>query len=1255
MTPALTPWIPRLRKLAIAAAVVISLFGVVGYFAIPKVVRWGLETVASRELGRAVHVESISANPFTLRVTMRGVVVDGAAGESAPLLSVREVAVNASAASIFYRAPVLDSLAIDRLTANVVRLDAQRFNFSDILERLQAKPKTDDSPPRFSLNNIQVTDSTIHFDDRPVAAKHVVSAIALGIPFLSNLPTHVDIQVQPALSARIDDTPIEIKGETRPFAETLESSVNLKLAGLDIPKYLAYSPVRLNFAIPRGALTTDLRIAFRRAAPARGDRPAVDAKTIVSGRFEVSGFAFAAPAAQPKPLISWKSLVVALEEVEPFARRAVIGDLALAEPTVEAVRDASGALNWLQFIQQPLQAAPPPPSGGGPAPTVGGAAPSAPPAVTLKHASIRDGTVNITDDSAGSFRLQLINLNSDASNLTTTSPERGKVLVKFDAAEGGGSTSLEGDVGLAPVAGRLAVAMRDVRLRAPARYLAHVVNGTLDGSSDVDAVLEFAAAEPAFSVLLRDISVRGKELSLRGPKGSAADFELAALTIEGGTIDLTGRTITFGRLALDGPRATVRRLSDGEMNWLQVLRAKPSGVAASAAPSAADATTPPWKVRLLEATITRGDLRLEDLAVDPNVKLRASDVTATARNVVSDGSERAEISMRTRFASGGTLAVNGGARWNPVASDLRVDARSLDVSAVRPYLAARLNAVLARAEASARGRVTVDQATEAAPLRISYKGSARLGNLHLLDVRGENDLLKWQVLDLDLIDLKVGDGPPNVVVGKLALSDFYARVIVSEQGRLNLVDLIKRDETPATGAPSPASSSAPVAAMAPKTEPSMPVDREMAGTSPSPADAPIARTSAPIAAPATDPTAQRPVIRFGQMEFTRGNVNFTDNFIKPNYTANMTGLGGSVSTLASDSAEPATLTLAGKIDDDAPLDINGRLNPLAPQLFLDIEGRTKGVDLPRLTPYSVKYAGYPITKGKLSMEVSYKVESEKLAANNHLFLDQLTFGEKVESPTATKLPVLLAVSLLKNSKGEIDINLPISGTLNDPKFSVGGIIIQVIINLLTKVVTAPFTLLAAAFGGSEELGYIEFAAGAATLKEDQTKRLDTLAKALNDRPGLKLDIIGRVDPAIDTDGVRRAKYEAKLKAAKVKGLVRRGGDAVDPASVTVTDDERPTLIAAVYSDEDIPGKPRNLIGIAKSIPAPEMEALILTNLAVTPEDLRALANQRAATVRNQLEAQGKVSRERLFLVEPKLTAEGIQDKGAKTRVDFSLK
>ena len=198
-----------------------------------------------------------------------------------------------------------------------------------------------------------------------------------------------------------------------------------------------------------------------------------------------------------------------LEEVGLLARRAVISDVILVAPTVEAARDAAGALNWQQFLQQPLLSAASDSSSAEAAKS-----PASPPAVTLKHASVRDGTVNITDESAGRFTLQLVNLSAEAGNLTTTSSDHGRVSVKLDVADGGGSLGAEGDVGLAPVAGRLSVRMQEARLRTAARYLANIVNGEMDGSSDVSAVLEFAAAEPAMKAVLRDIAIRGKDISL---------------------------------------------------------------------------------------------------------------------------------------------------------------------------------------------------------------------------------------------------------------------------------------------------------------------------------------------------------------------------------------------------------------------------------------------------------------------------------------------------------------------------------------------------------------------------------------------------------------------------------------------------------------------------------------------------------------------------------------------------------------------
>jgi hypothetical protein len=266
----------------------------------------------------------------------------------------------------------------------------------------------------------------------------------------------------------------------------------------------------------------------------------------------------------------------------------------------------------------------------------------------------------------------------------------------------------------------------------------------------------------------------------------------------------------------------------------------------------------------------------------------------------------------------------------------------------------------------------------------------------------------------------------------------------------------------------------------------------------------------------------------------------------------------------------------------------------------------------------------------------------------------LTFGDRVENTTATKLPVLLAVALLKNQDGEIDINLPISGSLSDPQFSIGGIIVRVIVNLLTKVITAPFSLLASAFGGGPELSYLEFPPGLAQPKADQAKKLETIAKAMNARPALRLEILGRVDPVIDTEPLRQAKLDNQLRNAKVRAIVRKG-ETVDAATVTVTPGERPALIAAVYDDTKIPGKPRNFIGMAKKIPIADMEKLLLTTITVDEQDLRSLALERSAFVRRRLEDPGKVARERTFIIAPKMDADGIKDKGATTRVDFSLK
>jgi hypothetical protein len=309
--------------------------------------------------------------------------------------------------------------------------------------------------------------------------------------------------------------------------------------------------------------------------------------------------------------------------------------------------------------------------------------------------------------------------------------------------------------------------------------------------------------------------------------------------------------------------------------------------------------------------------------------------------------------------------------------------------------------------------------------------------------------------------------------------------------------------------------------------------------------------------------------------------------------------------------------------------------------------------LPPLSPYSGKYVGYGIEKGKLSMKVAYFIEDRKLKAENSVILDQLTFGPKVDSPDAIKAPVLLAVSLLKDRNGVIKFDLPVGGSLDDPQFSVGGLVFRAIVNLIVKIVTAPFAILGALGGHGEELAYIEFAPGSALLDKTSEDKVKAIAKALNDRPAIKLDVAGRIDPASDREALKRTALERQVKAQKFNDLVRSGEPPASIEVVEVSAAEYELLLTRAYKAAEIT-KPRNAIGFPKDLPRAEMETLLLENAKVTDEDLRSLADRRAQVVRATLTDGEHVPPERVFLVAPRLDAEGVKDKGKPTRVDFAL-
>jgi hypothetical protein len=476
-------------------------------------------------------------------------------------------------------------------------------------------------------------------------------------------------------------------------------------------------------------------------------------------------------------------------------------------------------------------------------------------------------------------------------------------------------------------------------------------------------------------------------------------------------------------------------------------------------------------------------------------------------------------------------------------------------------------------------------------------------------------------------------GKPQVEIGGAIVSDFYSRLVITEQGRFNLQDV--------TGA-------------APEPE-------GAAGTAAAPASGASAPASV-ASAPAADAKPLPIDIKVGGVKLVNGRVDFSDHFVRPNYSAALTELNGQLGAFGSGSRDMATLELKGRAAGTALLDISGQLNPTVKPLALDIKAKATDLELAPLSPYAGKYAGYAIERGKLSMDVAYKIDADgKLDARNQVILNQLTFGDKIESKDATKLPVLLAVALLKDRNGVIDINLPISGSVNDPKFSVGGIIVKVIINLLVKAVTSPFSLLAGG-GGSDDLSVVEFQPGTAIVTPAGAAAIDKVAKALTERPALKMTVTGACDPVGERDAYQHAAIETRILAEQRREGLRAGVPAAAPASgagsaPAVPDlpaSERTRLLTQVYKDTDIPNKPRNAIGFAKEIPPGEMEALLKTRMPVSDDAMRELALQRGLAVRDALIAKG-LPNERLFLAAPKLRAAADQAEASwSPRVQLTL-
>ncbi|VCU68520.1 hypothetical protein PIGHUM_00571 [Pigmentiphaga humi] len=1204
---------PLLRVLVILLALWL-LFLALAAWGIPRLVQAFVPAQVEQALGRPARVGEVSFNPFRLRLRVHDFAILDRTGAQADF-SAALLEANASSSSLFRLAPVIDALTVEAPRLALVREGPERFNISDILERLAARPSSDDPMPRFSLNNLRLEGGEITLDDKVTGRQHAIRDLQVGIPFLSTLAYATDIDVQPRLAAQINGSPFNLDGTARPFATPRASSLHIRLDDLGLDALADAVPGALPVALKHARADVDAELVFEEG---QGGEPP---KVRLAGAAALREADVRAPG--DEALLAFQALRLEQFALEPLARRFQAERIVLAGPQLHARRSADGRLNLAEVaaaFASGGQSAAPAASDARPPREAAAPAPAAAWQVAVGAIVLENGELAWRDEGAR-FDYTVSGLTAELRGLRLPADKDAAPALTLAARTGeAGTLDVNGTVGLQPLAADLEVKLAGLGLPPLAPlWNQHLALRVDSGTLDAQARLRIEHGTD-LSVSWREGSAAVGGLKAAPPADRFSSLKLDALEAAGLAGDLGARRAGVERVTVNGLSLAARRSASSQIGWAAVTRPKRAGTAPAPRRQASPAAPAqaPWQFTIGSVIADKTALRLVDEAVAPRTDLRLDGLRLEARNLSSDLRKPIDFALRSMVLGRGTADLKGTLVPEPLAVKAQVRANRVNLAALAPYLADRLNATVNSLLVGVNGRLDYAAARGSRPQRVAWTGAVDVGNLDMTDKINDADFLKWRRLGFKRLNVASAGDALKLDLGDVALEDFFARVILSEKGELNLSQLVVQ--------PGEQGGSITGEQAAPGREAAKKGASEAPAASAAPRD-----------------------IRVGAVTLSRGRINFTDNFVKPNYRANLTDVGGSISAVSSSDTQPADVQVSAKVDGDAPVDITGKVHPFGPRLYTDLHASAKGVELPALTPYAAKYAGYAIERGKLSMDVHYLIQDGKLQASNKVFLDQLTFGERVDSPDALKLPVLLAVSLLKNSRGEIDIELPISGSLDDPQFSIGGIIVRVLVNLITRAVTAPFSLLASAFGSGEELSHIDFAPGSARLDDGARRRLDVLVKAMKDRPGLRLDVAGRANPDVDAEGLRQARVEALIRAQQREELGKDGAE--DDALPALDAPRRSRYLERAYKSARI-DKPRNMIGMAKSLPPAEMQALLASSVQVGEEQLRQLAVRRAQAVMARLREEGLG--ERAFVVAPRIEAKPSQD-AKQTGVDFSLK
>ncbi len=997
-------------------------------------------------------------------------------------------------------------------------------------------------------------------------------------------------------------------------------------------------------------------------------------------QFEVNDLSL--PDADGQPMLGFRRLFVDFEVSSIWHRGYVFKDVTIEAPALHAVVRPGGAFNLADLA--PKEPAPKDQE------------PSQLPSVWLQSLAVSNGAVAFSDRArAKPLERSFSPVNFALKDFRTT-PEGGGFRLSA-TSESGEGFDWKGRFQAAPaLASQGELAIHGLKARNIGEALGDALPFEMDtGLIELGGHYEVALGDaPSVKLNLPKISVTG--LGLRA-RGADADWvEVPAIVVSDTKVSIPARTVSISDITVTDMKVQAWMAPDGTVNLTQLFAPVPATQAAAtdvpragepevaiaapedaAAPSApapapaappagaADAGTTPapsaapaWSVDVATTQVAHAAIDFEDRRGETAKRFVVSPLDATLRGASMDLAKPVAVTLAMVINDVAPFKAEGTVTPEPLAADLAIALTGARMQILQPYVLPVADLTITDGKLTVEGKVRLDPPEAPGP-DLRFDGDVTIDSFASIDNTLKKDFVNFRRLELRKISYAMG--PDSASIDQVLVQQPFARVIISPERVIN-VSAVMDPKGTAAALEARRASAAADASLTPAqrkkrdrereaAEEQAAKDRKATGAKAPPALAPLPKETMPV--------------RIRLVRIEQGTMDFADNSVQPNFAARVEHLAGTMTGLSSDPASHAKLDFKGRVGEFSPVTITGEVQPFSFERYADIGLKFENISLPIFNPYSGRFAGYSIAKGKLTTDLHYLITDRKLDAKHHIVIDQLEWGEATGGKDEATLPVKFATVLLRDRNGVIDLNIPVTGTLDDPQFRIGPIIWQVIKNLIVKAVTAPFALLGALFSGAEEAQHVDFAAGSAVLDPTTAGQLGALAKSLVEKPGLKVDVPIGALPELDGPALLDLAYQSALADAVNTTLpAPRKEGATRPTFEALPSKDQVAVLTALVkkqagAEPEIPEPPEPPEGTSRDDAKAMQQAAAIaylekearSHVSVPESEYARLAEARAEAVQRALLEGSGLEPERVFLVrDGKVTP-----LDGKVRLDLALK